>query len=166
LQDWGSNGSLQTLDVDAFVSLLAEHGHSFTLLWHTELPQFCGFPSTANSPAPLTVGPHPWLRTGPGRANDEIRPFEFDQSDFHRLRARVEALNKAGIYAGVYLFTGEWLNIFRCTDDGYPFTGANNTNRIDDGYVQGSKGTRSITMTGPNAITNSRTLTLRRLSTP
>jgi hypothetical protein len=36
---------------------------------------------------------------------------KFNQSYFDRLRARVQALNKAGIYAGIYLFTGEFLNI-------------------------------------------------------
>ena len=156
LQDWGSNGSLQTLDFNAFVNFLTANGHNFTLLWHTELPRFCGFPSTASSLAQLTVDPHPWPRTGPGRATDGGLKFDlskFDQSYFDRLRARTEALNKAGIYAGAYLFTAEWLNIFRCSDDGYPFTGANNINRVDDGYVGGSKGTGSITMTGPNAIT-------------
>jgi len=55
--------------------------------------------------------------------------------------------------AGVYLFTGEWLNIFRCSSDGYPFTRANNINGVDDGYTGGKKGTGSITMTAPNAIT-------------
>jgi hypothetical protein len=47
----------------------------------------------------------------------------------------MQALRNAGIYAGVYLFSGEWLNIFRCPDNGYPFTGANNINGIDDGYT-------------------------------
>jgi hypothetical protein len=147
---------LETLDFSAFVNFLTANGHNFTLLWHTELPRFCGFPSTVSSPSALTVGPHPWLRTGPGTATDGGLKFDlskFDQNYFDRLRARTQALNKAGIYAGVYLFTGEWLNIFRCSDDGYPFTGANNINRVDDGYVRGLKGTGSITMTGPNAIT-------------
>ena len=39
-------------------------------------------------------------------------------------------------------------------DDGYPFTGANNINGIDDGYTGGGlKGTAAVTMTAPNAIT-------------
>jgi hypothetical protein len=54
---------------------------------------------------------------------------------------------------GIYLFTGEWLNGFRCSSDGYPFTGANNINGIDDGYTGGPNGTGSMTMTAPNAIT-------------
>jgi len=156
LQDWGSNGSLQTLDFDAFVKFLTAHEHNFTLLWTTELPRFCHFPSMASSPPDLTVSPFPWLRTGPGNATDGGLKFDltkFDQSYFDRLRTRARALNDAGIYVGVYLFTGEWVNIFRCASDGYPFTRSNNINGIDDGYAGGKKGTRSITMTAPNAIT-------------
>ncbi len=155
-QDFGSSGSVQTLDFNAFVKFLLAHGHNFTLLWLTELPKFCGFPSTANSPPDLTVSPFPWRRTGPGTATDGGLKFDltkFDQSYFDRLRTRVKALDNAGIYGGVYLFTGEWLNIFRCSSDGYPFTGANNINGIDDGYTGGKKGISSITMTAPNAIT-------------
>src|SRR5262249_6700886 len=59
----------------------------------------------------------------------------------------------AGIYAGVYMFTGEWLNAYRCATDGYPFTGANNVNGVSDGYTSGSAGINSMTMTAPNAIT-------------
>ena len=155
-QDWGSDGSLQTLDFNAFVNFLTAHGHNFTLLWITEMPKFCGFPATAGSPPDLIAGPLPWLRTGPGNATDGGLKFDlnrFNAGFFDRLRARVEALNRAGIYTGVYLFTGEWLNIFRCASDGYPYTGANNINGVDDGYMDGKKGTGSITMTAPNGIT-------------
>src|SRR5262249_6066360 len=78
---------------------------------------------------------------------------KFDQSFFDRLRARAESLRNAGIYVGIYLFTGEWLNVFRCSSDGYPLTGANNVNGIDDGYSGGKKGIGSITMNAPNSIT-------------
>jgi len=155
-QDFGSSGSVQTIDFDDFVKFLLAHGHNFTLLWLTELPKFCGFPATASSPPELTVTPFPWRRTGPGTATDGGLKFDltkFDQSYFDRLRTRVKALDNAGIYVGVYLFTGEWLNIFRCSSDGYPFTGANNINGVDDGYTGGKKGIDSITMTAPNAIT-------------
>ena len=155
-QDWGSNGSLQTLDFNAFVSFLTKHGHNFTLLWITEMPKFCGFPATASSPPDLIAGPLPWLRTGPGNATDGKLKFDlakFNPEFFDRLRKRTAALNNAGIYTGVYLFTGEWLNIFRCSSDGYPYTGANNINGVDDGYTDGKKGIGSIAMTAPNAIT-------------
>lgn len=124
LQDWGSDGTLETLDFDAYVRFLTANGHNFTLLWRTEMPKFCGFPSMQGSAPELTVGPHPWRRTGPGNATDGGLKFDlskFDQSYFDRLRRRTAALHEAGIYAGIYLFTGEWLNIFRCPSDGYPF---------------------------------------------
>ena len=156
LQDWGSSGSLQTLDFNAYVGFLAAHGHNFTLLWTAELPKFCGFPGTASFPPDLTAGPLPWLRTGPGKATDGGLRFDltkFNPDFFDRLRKRAQALNNAGIYVGVYLFTGEWLNIFRCSGDGYPFTGANNIDGVDDGYTGGKKGTGSVTMNAPDAIT-------------
>jgi hypothetical protein len=144
------------LDFSAYVNFLTAHGHNFTLLWITEMPKFCGFPATASSPPDLIASPLPWLRTGPGSATDGGLKFDltkFNPNFFSRLRTRVEALNNAGIYVGVYLFTGEWLNIFRCPSDGHPFTGANNINGVDDGYTGGKRGIGAITMTAPNAIT-------------
>jgi hypothetical protein len=151
LQDWGANGVPQTVDFPAFVSFLVSHGHNFTLLWRTELTKFCGLPSTASSPPDLTVTPHPWQRTGPGTASDGGLKFDltkFDQSFFDRLRDRTQQLNASGVYAGIYLFTGEWLNSFRCAGDGHPLTGSNNINGINDGG-----GIGSMTMSTPNAIT-------------
>jgi len=154
LQDWGAERSVQALDFDAFVKFLTAHGHNFTLLWISEIAN----QGRRSSPAPsgFTIGPLPWQRTGPGTATDGGLKYDltkFDRSFFDRLRARTQALNNAGIYAGVYLFTGEFLNIFRCSNDGYPLTGANNINGIDDGYVNGLQGINAVTMTAPNAIT-------------
>jgi hypothetical protein len=155
-QDWGTNGSLQTLDFSSFVNFLTLHGQNFTLLWTVEMPKFCGLPTTANSPPDFVVGPLPWKRTGPGTATDGGLKFnlkEFDPSFFDRLRKRTQTLNEAGIYAGVYLFTGEFLHVFRCPGDGYPLTGANNINGVDDGYTGGKQGVGAIAMNAPNAIT-------------
>jgi hypothetical protein len=156
LQDWGTNGSLQALDFNAFVDFLTLHGQNFTLLWTVEMPKFCALPTTAQSPPEFTVGPLPWKRTGPGTATDGGPKFDltqFDNTFFDRLRKRVQALNDAGIYAGVYLFTGEFLHVFRCSNDGYPLTGANNINGVDDGYTGGREGVGAIAMTAPNALT-------------
>ena len=159
LQDWGTNGTIQPLDFDAFVQFLKAHGHNFTLLWFTELPKFHGLPSTETSPPDFTVSPWPWMRTGPELATDGGLKFDltkFDQTYFDRLRTRVQALGSAGIYAGVYLFSGEFLLRFRCPTDGYAFSGPNNVNGVDDGYRGGSPATAvsSVTMTAPNAITD------------
>src|SRR6266542_604611 len=60
LQDWGSGESLQALDCKAFVNFLTAHGHNFTLLWTTEMPKFCGLPTTDSSPPDFIVSPLPW----------------------------------------------------------------------------------------------------------
>jgi hypothetical protein len=151
LQDWGTSGTPQPLDFGAYASFLAAHGQNFTLLWHTELPKFCGLPTTDSNAPDFTVSSHPWQRTGPGMADDGKPKFDltkFDQSYFDLMRKRVMALDAVGVWAGVYLFTGEWLNVYRCSGDGYPLTGGNNINSIDDGGGNGS-----MNMTAPNAIT-------------
>src|SRR5262249_34587862 len=144
-------GRIRPLDFTAYVKLLVAHNHDFTLLWATELPTFRRLPTTASSPPDFTVTPQPWRRTGPGYASDGKPRFDltqFNQAYFDRLRGRGQQLHAAGIYAGVYLFSGEWLLRFRFAGDGYPLTGSNNVNGIDDGG-----GTHSVTMTAPNAIT-------------
>src|SRR5579862_4887089 len=151
LQDWGTKDSIQPFDFAAYVRMLVAHHHNFTLLWTTELPTFRGLPTRASAPPDFSVTPFPWQRTGPGSASDGKPKFDltrFNQAYFDRLRDRVQQLNAAGIYAGIYLFTGEWLLRFRFAGDGYPFTGSNNVNAIDDGGGLGS-----VTMTAPNAIT-------------
>lgn len=160
-QDWGTNDSIQPLDFNAFVKMLAAHRHNFTLLWTTELPTFHGLPSTATAPPDFCVTPFPWQRTGPGNASDGKLKFDltkFNQPFFDRLRERVQQLNAAGIYAGVYPFTGEFLLRFRFSGDGYPFTGSNNINGIDDGG-----GTKSVTMTEPNAFTAIQDVYVRKM---
>jgi len=151
LLDWGTNGSIRALDFSAYVNFLVAHGHNFTFLWRTELTKFCALPTTASSPPDFTSSPQPWQRNGPGTASDGGLKFDlnkFDQAFFDRLRTRVQQLNAAGIYTGVYFFTGEWLNAFRCTGDGYPLSSANNINGIDDGG-----GIGSMTMSAPNSVT-------------
>ncbi len=158
LQDWGTEGIIQPLDFGNFVSFLKAHGHNFTLIWTTELPKFHGLPVTATSPPDFTVSPLPWMRTGPGIATDGGLKFDltkFNKHYYDRLRARVQALGNAGIYTGVYLFSGEWLLRFRSPTDGYPFSGGNNVNGVDDGYGGTSPevSVASVTMTSPNHIT-------------
>ena len=155
-QDYGTDGTLQSLDFKAFIRFLSGHGQNFTLLWTVEMPKFCALSTTEGTPPDYTVSPLPWRRTGPGTATDGGLKFDLAKLDpgfFDRLRDRTKALGAAGIYAGIYPFTGEYLLKYRCSGDGYPFTAANNVNGVDDGYRQGLSGISSVTMTAPNAIT-------------
>ncbi len=151
LQDWGTEDAPQPFDFTAFVKMLAAHHHNFTLLWTEELPTFHNRPTTIGPPPDVSVTPFPWQRTGPGLASDGKLKFDltkFNPVYFDRLRSRVRQLNGAGIYAGVYFFSGRYLIGYRFSGDGYPFTASNNVNGID-----GGDGVESETMTAPDAVT-------------
>ncbi|HEV8262861.1 MAG TPA: DUF6298 domain-containing protein, partial [Burkholderiales bacterium] len=88
------------------------------------------------------IAPLPWLRTGPGQALDGKPKFDltkFNHAYFERLRARVSAAGRRGIYVSVMLFEGWGLmhgNRGRAAPDGWawrahPFHPANNANGID-----------------------------------
>jgi hypothetical protein len=80
----------------------------------------------------------PWARTGPGVAWDGRPKFDltqFDPSYFSRLRSRVAAAGKMGVYTSVMLFEGLCMHTFACLQGsnilGHPFDGPNNINGID-----------------------------------
>src|SRR5262249_47314283 len=85
-----------------------------------------------------------WLRTGPGSASDGLLKFDlsrFNQAYFDRLRTRVQAAGARGIYVSIMLFEGYHVNRDRRSDDGYPLTGSNNINGVND-----AGGTSSLNM--------------------
>ena len=79
--------------------------------------------------------PQPWARTGPGTAKDGKPRFDlerFDPAFFDRLRSRMIAAGKAGVYVGVMLFDGWALHLSPPPDqiEGHPFHALNNVNGI------------------------------------
>src|SRR4029077_18308051 len=138
-------------DFTAYVNFLKSHGHNVTILWRKDLPTYCNWGAGGT----WHVGQFAWKRTGGSSgtqvASDGLPAFDLtqlDQTYFDRLRSRVIQLQQSGIYAVVELFDGLDLSNNRCGNDGYPFTGGNNVNGVDDGG-----GTNSMTMTSANAIT-------------
>lgn len=115
---------------------LQRYGHNFIRLWRFELMRWrdCrgGF---------ALVDLHPWPRTGPGNALDDRPRFDltqFDSKYFTRLRDRVAAAQRRGIYVSVMLFEG-WYVQFVSKEwrwRGHPFHAANNVNGVD-GDVNG-----------------------------
>ena len=80
------------------------------------------------------MAPQPWPRTGPGSAKDGRPRFDlsaFDQTYFDRLRERVMAAGRAGIYIRD-AFEGFSLHLTATPDniEGHPFHAANNVNDI------------------------------------
>jgi hypothetical protein len=160
-QDLGNAGAAVASDFNAYVSFLKAHGHNVTILWRKDLPQFCNWSAGGIWLMDTTTG-MPWVRSSTHGASDGGNKFDlntFNQPYFDRLRARAVQLQQNGIYAIVQLFDGLQTTNTRCgttspSGDGYPFTGINNINGIDDGYTSGSSGTNSYTMTTNNAISN------------
>ncbi len=149
-QDMDTSTSPAPFDFTSYVNFLKSHGHNVTILWKKDLPRACGWGAGGT----WTQAQFPWMRMGPGNAGDGKPKFDlsmFDQTYFDRLHARALQLQQNNIYAIVQLFDGLQLQNNRCGSgsDGFPFSGVNNVNGVDDGG-----GTGSINMTAPNAITN------------
>ena len=59
-QDWSANGTTHPFDFSGYVSMLSSTHQNFTLLWNTELPNFCNLPTGATTIA----GAGKWLVPG------------------------------------------------------------------------------------------------------
>jgi hypothetical protein len=129
LQDIGPSDPPKPLDFIAYLDFLQKHHHNFIRLWRWEMPKF----RFGGNPFQFCE-PHPWKRTGPGLARDGKPKFDltqFNRSYFDRLRQRVEAAGKRGIYVSIMLFEGgakEWWEF-------HPFHPDNNVNGIDGGRL-------------------------------
>lgn len=132
-------------DFDAYLDFLERHGHNFIRLWAWDSTVW---DTQANGKLGKDfvhhVAPLPWARTGPGRALDGKPRFDlmkFDPAYFERLRTRVSAAGKRGIYVTVMLFEGWGLmhgNQGRAAPAGWawrshPFNSDNNVNGINAG---------------------------------
>jgi uncharacterized protein DUF6298 len=107
------------LDYDAYIRLMAFNNHNLMRMWSGwELTLF---------------NPQPWERTGPGLALDGGPKFDLtklDASYFERLRQRVLAAQKKGIYVSVMIFEGWLLRFVPDSARQHPFHAANNINGI------------------------------------
>jgi hypothetical protein len=130
------SGDPERFDYDGYLDFLAERGHNFIRLWRWE--QFKS--QAAGGDFHLCMTPQPWARTGPGTARDGQPKFDLDQFDqafFDRLRDRVAAAGRRGIYVAVMLFDGFGLHLSPAPDhvEGHPFHAANNVNGVGIGSI-------------------------------
>jgi Bacterial Ig domain/IPT/TIG domain/Putative collagen-binding domain of a collagenase len=167
----GAGGSTAQVNFTNYVNFLVAHRQNSTVLWHKDLPTFCNWGAQGTWTIDSTTG-MPWARPAGPNASDGKPKFDlntFNQAFFDRVRARVMQLQQNGIYAVVELFDGLGLTSNRCSSiaspngDGYPFTGVNNINGIDDGFTGANDGTQSMTMSATNAITNIQDAYVRKM---
>lgn len=134
LVDMGDGDTPPAFDFDKYLAFMSEHRHNFLRLWTWE-PSLWGEhvnktrPQQRRSSAPL-----PYARTGPGNAADGKAKFDltrYDDDYFKRLRARVEAARKAGIYVSVMLFEGYGVQFYKDAWKHHPYHAANNIQGIE-----------------------------------
>ncbi|MCA2229508.1 hypothetical protein [Nonomuraea aurantiaca] len=121
----------EKMDYRAYLDFLAARGHNFIRLWRWE--QFQS--QAAGGAYHLNMSPQPWPRTGRGTAKDGEAKFDLSQFDpayFQRLRERVTAAGRRGMYVAVMLFDGWALHLSPAPDnvEGHPFHAGNNVNGI------------------------------------
>ena len=138
LVDMGPSDPPSPFDFDAYLVWMKNYGHNFMRLWAWESMTW----NTATSnpakwgrePEILRVSPHPWARTGPGAALDGKPKFDltiFDMEYFDRLRSRLEAAEKHGIYVSIMLFEGWCLQFAPGAFENHPFHPGNNIQGIN-----------------------------------
>ena len=141
---WREGTPRAAFDFDTYLRFLEQHGHNFIRLWAWD---GMTYDTRANGAFGKnfvhTVAPLPWARTGPGQAVDGAAKFDLAKLDpayFERLRSRVDAAGRRGIYVSVMLFEGWGLahgsrNRAPAPDGwawrGHPFHPDNNLNGLD-----------------------------------
>jgi len=145
LVDMGRSDPPEAFDFDAYLDFLERYGHNFIRLWAWDS-------TTWDTRANGRLGkdfvhraaPLPWARSGPGKAIDGKPKFDlkqFDPAYFERLRARVSAAGRRGVYVSVMLFEGWGLmhgnrrhgTVQEWAWRSHPFHPENNSNGIDAG---------------------------------
>ena len=140
LVDMGRRDQPEAFDYDAYLAMLERDGHNVIRMWAWDSTTW---DTRANGKLGKDfihlVAPLPWVRTGPGNAPDGKPKFDltkFDPAYFDRLRARVDAAGRRGIYVSVMFFEGWGLmhgNKGRAAPEGWawqshPFHPDNNVN--------------------------------------
>ena len=153
-QDYGYSDPPPRFDYGAFLDTLAGYRENFFRLWRWEQATW-----QTEVREPYYFAPQPYLRTGPGLANDGKPKFDltrFDQSYFDRMRERIVEAGRRGIYVSVMLFDG-WSvapigaglgNPWR----GHPYNRANNVNGVDGDPAGTGSGNAAHTLLVPAVV--------------
>ena len=107
----GPDDPPKPFDFDEYLDFLERTNHNFIRLWAWDTTTFDTrvSPQWTEQTGIIHIAPKPWLRTGPGTALDGKPKFnleEFDPNYFKRMRDRVQAAQRRGIYVSVMLFEG------------------------------------------------------------
>ena len=153
LVDMGPDDPPAAFDFGAYLDFLQRYGHNFIRMWTWEHVVWDTRPNRRWSKAvPHHVTPHPWERSGPGKALDGKPKFDlnrFNREYFKRLRERVEQSGKRGIYVSVMLFEGWAMQRMPDAWRSHPFHPENNVNEIVGDQNRDGKGLEIHTLGNP-----------------
>lgn len=137
LVDMGSEDPPKPFDYNEYLDWMVGYNHNYMRMWAWEMVKWDTQGNNSryrNETTTFYVQPHPWLRTGPGKALDGKPKFDltkFNPAYFDRLKDRMEMARKRGIYVSVMLFEG-WA--MQRVEDGWkshPFHPQNNINNLN-----------------------------------
>lgn len=138
-------------DYDGYLRKLEAWNHNFFRLWRWETTKWT---DVYGGGGVKFCSPHPWVRSGPGNAEDAEPKFDlnkFDESYFARLRDRVQKAGQRGFYVSVMLFEG-WENQFSDGWKHHPFHAANNVNGVEGDTDGDGKGLEYNTLRNPKVL--------------
>ena len=166
LVDMGPSDPPPAFDYSAYLDFLERLDHNFIRLWTWELVSWdTRANGTHGHGETHTIGPHPFARTGSGNALDGKPKFDltrFDPVYFQRLRERVIAAGKRGIYVSIMLFEGWGMQFIEGAFRQHPFHPDNNVNNID-GDLDGNGHGVEIHTLGIPAITRLQEAYIRKV---
>ena len=166
LVDMGPSDPPPAFDYSAYLDFLEGLDHNFIRLWAWELLSWDTRANGRHGHGEIhTVAPHPFARTGPGKAIDGKPKFNLTQFDpvyFDRLRERVVTAGKRGIYVSIMLFEGWGIQFVEGAFRQHPFHPDNNVNDID-GDLDGNGHGVEIHTLGIPAITRLQEAYIRKV---
>ncbi|MBM3473522.1 MAG: DUF4038 domain-containing protein [Armatimonadetes bacterium] len=137
MQDmWLETREPRRTDFEGFLRMCEDHGHNFMRFW-----QWMHTRNAAWSRTPTLFEPQPWERPGPELARDGRPKFDltrWNEAYFARLRERIEAAMRHGIYCAVMMFEGWCIKCATPETDTWPYHPLhpdNNVNEITDDPV-------------------------------
>jgi len=137
LVDMGAQDPPKPFDYEAYLDWMGKYDHNFMRMWAWEMTQWDTTRNSAHARKDVTtfyVKPHPWLRSGNGKALDGKPKFDltkFNSAYFKRLRQRIEAARQKGIYVSIMLFEGWAMQNINGGWKLHPFHPENNVNGIN-----------------------------------
>jgi hypothetical protein len=156
---WGNR-----FDSDAYLEDLVSNNLNYIRLWLYETAKVDYPDGKYKGSPPDLPTPLPWQRTGPGKAADGGLTFDltkYNQAYFDRLRSRVVAAGKRGVYVSIMLFEGFSIRSGAATvlsgaESGHrslpyhPFHAANNINGISGDPNGDGEGTELHSLVVPS----------------